>query len=107
MSDYEKKIAEMEEEEMLEPDVLELVGDDGEVANFYHIATLEYKKEWYVVLQPVEETEDISEEELVIFGLGTDEAGEDIFVPVESEEVLSAVYAEYVKLVEQDEEISE
>ncbi|MBR1971171.1 MAG: DUF1292 domain-containing protein [Clostridia bacterium] len=103
MSDLEKQLEEMREEEMMEEDILELVGDDGAVERFYHLATLEYKKQWYVVLQPVEETENISEDELLIFLLGTDEkTGEDIFMTVDDEKVLNAVYEEYVSLVEED-----
>lgn len=103
MSDYEKKIEEMEQEEMeIDDEVLELVGDDGEVANFFHLATLEYKNEWFVVLQPAEETEDTSEDELVIMKLTTDENDDDVFLPIESDELLNAVYDEYVKLAEQE-----
>lgn len=104
MSDYEKKVEEFNEEENMEEDILELVGDDGEVTHFYHLATLEYKKEWYVVLQATEDTESISDDELVIFRLATDEkTGEDVFMSVDDEETLNAVYEEYLSLVESDE----
>ena len=102
MADYEKKILEMEEEEnAIDDDVLELVGDNGEPANFYHLATLEYNKEWYIVLQPTEEMEDISEDELIIMQLATDEEDNDIFLPIDDEKILNAVYDEYVKLAEE------
>ncbi|MEG2002201.1 MAG: DUF1292 domain-containing protein [Clostridia bacterium] len=108
MSDYEKKIEEMEQEEMeLDDEVLELVGDDGEVANFYHLATLEYKNEWYVVLQPAEATEEISEDELVIMKLSTDANDDDVFLPIEDDDTLNAVYDEYVKIAEQNGDIIE
>ncbi len=102
MSDYEKKILEMEEEEnAIDDDILELVGDDGEAVNFFHLATLEHKKEWYIVLQPTEETEDISEDELIIMQLATDEEDNDVFLPIDDEKILNAVYEEYVKLAEE------
>lgn len=107
MTDYEKQIQEFEEEENMEEDILELVGDDGEVEHFYHLATLQYKKEWYVVLQPTETNEHVSEDELIIFLLSTDEeSGEDVFMTVDDEKVLNAVYEEYLKLVDVEEECS-
>lgn len=103
MSDYEKQVEEFNEEENMEEDILELVGDDGEVEHFYHLATLEYKKEWYVVLQPTETTESVSEDELLIFRLATDEkTGEDVFMTIDDEKTLNAVYDEYLSLVESD-----
>lgn len=105
MSDYEKKIQELEDEETMEDEVLELVGDDGEVEHFYHLATLEYKNEWYVVLQPTESTDNVSEDELIIFMLSTDEeTGEDVFMTVDDDKVLNEVYDEYLKLVDSDEQ---
>lgn len=105
MSDYEKQVDEFTEEENMEEDILELVGDDGEVEHFYHLATLEYKKEWYVVLQPTETTENISEDELLIFRLATDEkTGEDVFMTIDDEKTLNAVYEEYLALIEADDE---
>ena len=102
MADYEKKILEMEEEEnAIDDDVLELIGDDGEAVNFFHLATLEHGKEWYNVLQPTEATEDISEDELIIMQLGTDEEENDIFLPIDDDKILNAVYDEYVKLAEE------
>ncbi|MFI3167430.1 MAG: DUF1292 domain-containing protein [Bacillota bacterium] len=102
MSDYEKKIDEMVEE-FTEDDVWELEAEDGELAKFYMLATIEYNKKWYVVFQPAEESEDMSEDELVIFELETNEEDEDVFLPVEDDETLNAVYDEYVKLCEEDE----
>lgn len=103
MSDYEKQVEEFNEEENMEEDILELVGEDGEVEHFYHLATLEYKKEWYVVLQPTETTESVSEDELLIFRLATDEkTGEDVFMTIDDEKTLNAVYDEYLSLVESD-----
>ena len=103
MSDYEKKLSEMETE-FTEEDVWELEAEDGELANFYLLATLEYKKEWYVVFQPTESTDDLSEDEVVIFKLESSEDDEDVFLPVDNEETLNAVFEEYNKLCDEEDE---
>lgn len=90
------------EEELLDDEIIELVDDEGKTEQFYHIATLDYKDEWYVFFSPVEETEEISGDEVVIFKLGTDEEGSDVFLPIEDEKVLNAVYEEYVKMMEEE-----
>lgn len=100
----EKKEVELNEEEMLDDEIIELVDEDGKTVQFYHVATIDYKEEWYVFFTPAEEIEEVSEEEVVIFKLGVDEEGKDIFLPVEDEALLQAVYDEYVKLMEEEEE---
>lgn len=82
-------------------DLITLLDDDGNEVDFYHAATVEYKNEWYIFLQPAEEMEDIEEDELVIFKLERDENGDDLFTPIEDEELLDAVYHEYEKLVDE------
>ena len=36
----------------LDEDLVVLTTDDGVEHNFYHVATVDYKNEWYVFLQP-------------------------------------------------------
>lgn len=89
-------------EEEFDDEIVELIDDEGKTEQFYHIATIDYKDDWYVFFSPVEETEEVSGDEVVIFKLGTDEEGGDVFLPIEDEKVLNAVYDEYVKMMEEE-----
>lgn len=84
-----------EESLEMEDDVIQLVNEDGETLDFFHVATLEHKGEWFVFFQPAEPMEDIDEDELAVFKLEEDENGDDAFVPVEDEKLIDELYALY------------
>lgn len=88
--------------ELDEEEVIVLEDGDGNEVKFNHIATLDYKDDWYILLQPVE-LGDLEEDEMIIFRIESDENGDDVYVPLEDEEEMNAVYEEYVKLAEEDE----
>lgn len=98
----------MNEEKMetngLDEDLVVLTTEDGVEHNFYHVATVDYKNNWYVFFQPAEEIPDIEDDEVVIFRLEEDENGEDLFVPIEDENLLNEVYEEYVRMAEEEDE---
>ena len=102
----EKKISEPiaseEETEEMDGDIVELESEDGETVRFQHVATIDYENEWYVFFTPAEEMEGIDSDETVIFKLTTDENGADIFLPVEDEAILDAVYDEYLRIMEDE-----
>lgn len=79
-----------------EESVIVLQNEDGEEIEFHHIATLDYQGEWYIFIQPVE-LGDMEEDEMLIFKIESDENGDDLYVPVEDEETINAVYAEFMK----------
>ena len=87
-------------------DVVELVGENGEVLKFYHIGTIEYKDEWYAFFQPSEPLEGVDPDEIVIFRISGDENGE-VLSPIEDEQLLDEVYEEFMReLAEDDEDCS-
>ena len=90
-------------EEELDEDIVQLINEDGETVDFYHVATIEYEGGWYVFFEPAEEMADIDEGEVAVFKLETDENGEDLFVPIEDDELMDKVFAEYNRLVEEEE----
>ena len=98
MSEKEEKM--MDEE--VEEEVVTLVDEDGNEVDFYEVATLDYKEKWYILLEPAEELEGFEEGELLIYELGEDEKGEETFLPVESEETLNAVFAEFEKMMKEE-----
>lgn len=83
-------------EEMLDDEIIVMVDEDGKEVEFTHIATLDYNDEWYIYVQPVE-LGDMDEDEMFIFKIEEDENGNDLFTPVEDEDLLDKLYQEYLK----------
>lgn len=94
----EQKDLELLEEE---DDIVELEDEDGNVLNFYHIATFPFEGKDYVVFQPAEKYDVIEEDEVVIYELKTDENGEDSYEFIEDDELLDKVFDEFLRLVEE------
>ena len=90
----------MDEQFEEDDDILMLVDDEGNETRFEHIATLDYDNEWYILLQPEVLDEDMDDEEVIVFKIGTDSEGNDLFVPVEDEKVLDGVYQVYMEEME-------
>ena len=83
-------------EEMLDDEIIVMVDEEGKEVEFTHIATLDYNDEWYIYVQPVE-LGDMDEDEMFIFKIEEDENGNDLFTPVEDEDLLDKLYQEYLK----------
>ena len=83
-------------EEMLDDEIIVMVDEEGKEVEFTHIATLDYNDEWYIYVQPVE-LGDMDEDEMFIFKIEEDENGNDLFTPVEDEDLLDKLYHEYLK----------
>ena len=82
-------------------DIITLYNEERDVdEDFYHLATLDVDDKWYVVMKPVEKLPDIEEDEVLIYEIREDEAGNDVFVAIESEEELQKVFDEFVKEME-------
>lgn len=90
-----------------EEDIVELVDDQGKVVKFIHVATIDYKDNWYVFFSPMEEVDGVTCDEVVIFRLDSDEEGGDVFTPIEDEKLLEEVYNEYLNMMEEEEQEEE
>ncbi len=86
----------IKDEEMQDDEIIVMVDEDGKEVEFNHIATLDYNNEWYIYVQPVE-LGDMDDDEMFIFKIEEDENGNDLFTPVEDEDLLDALYQEYLK----------
>ena len=82
-------------------DVVELTDDQGNVLNFYHIGTIEYKDEWYVFFQPAEKMDGVDPDEVVIFRISGDE-GNEVLLPVEDEALREEVYEEFMRELDEE-----
>jgi uncharacterized protein YrzB (UPF0473 family) len=87
--------------EETDDEVISLQNDDGKVINFHHVATIDYEDKWYVFFQPIENMEGIEDDEVLVFKLETDEEKNDVFLPVEDDDLLNEIYAKYVRMVEE------
>ncbi len=92
----EKKMAEEIKDEIYDEEdrIFELEADDGTIEKLYHIATIEYRKNMYCVFQKAEPECEEEEDEVIIFGL-EGEGDDAMLVPLEDEELLDEVFAEF------------
>ena len=96
-------------------DLVELVDEEGNPAQFRHLMTLEHDGESYVLLcdaddEEGDEGDDGDEEiesEVYILRIARDEKGEDCYVTVDDEALLDAVFDKFMELVEQEDEVEE
>ncbi|MCI8421781.1 MAG: DUF1292 domain-containing protein [Clostridia bacterium] len=101
MAENKIDITEAQEDE----EIIVLADEEGKEVEFKHIATLDYEEEWYIYLEPLEGVEEDAEEaEMVIFHIQSDADGNDVFVPVEDEELLDKLYNEFLKELDAQEE---
>lgn len=89
-----------EEVELIDDEVITLTDDDGKPVDFYEVACIEYQGEFYALLQPVEPMEGLGEDEALIFKVREEDDENDVFEPVMDESVSEAVFAEYLKALE-------
>ena len=92
----------MDEEIMNEEnELIELVDDDGKIIKFKLLDVTEYKGEKYTLLLAAEPSEEIAEDEVVIFRLNEKE---ETLEPIEDEALLEEVFEFYQNEVDEEEE---
>lgn len=97
------KMSENHELDMQREDIIELIDEDGNEVSFEHLMTLEHDGKVYICLAPMEEMEDVAEDELVIMRIETDADGNDYYATVDNEAELDAVFEKYLEIAEADE----
>jgi len=86
--------------------IFELEADDGTIEKLYHIATIEYKGDMYCCFQKAEPESEEEEDEVVIFALKGE--GEDaVLEPLDDEQLLDEVFAEFCHQYEEYENSDE
>ena len=94
----------MEDKELLneeESELIELIDDDGNVIKFKLLDVTEYKGEKYTLLLAAEPSEEIAEDEVVIFRLNEKE---EVLEPIEDEALLEEVFEFYQSEADDGEE---
>ncbi len=88
---FDDDINEQEDEDIITLHNYETDKDE----DFYHLATLDVDKKWYIVMQPVQPLPDIGEDEVLIYEIVTDKNGDSTFKPIEDEAELQKVFDEF------------
>ena len=105
-----KEMKEEREEYDEENNIVELIDDEGNTLRYEHLMTFEYKGEWYCAFTPVEEAEEAEEdeegEEVIIYHLVGGENDETL-EPIEDDEKLDEVFAEFCNQYEDFEDADE
>ena len=94
---------ELFEEDYEEENLIDLEDENGNVEKFLHIATLEYKGNFYCYFQKAEPETEEEEDEIVIFLL-QGEWEDAQLLPIEDDQLLDEVFAEFCNVYEQYED---
>ncbi len=93
-------------EDYEEENILELEDDEGNVEKYLHVGTIEYRGEWYCFFQKAEPETEEEEDEVVMFRLQGE--GEDqMLLPLEDEQLMDEVFAEFCHQYEEYENSDE
>lgn len=95
---------EQEVELIDEDEVITLYDDENKPVKFYEVACIEYQGDFYALMQPVEPMEGLDEDEALIFKVREEDEDNDVFEPVTDENILEAVFNEYLNAVAETEE---
>ena len=83
-----------------ESEIIELIDDDGKIIKFKLLDVTEYKGEKYTLLLAAEPSDEIADDEVVIFRLNEKE---EILEPIEDEKLLEEVFEFYQSEVDEEE----
>lgn len=84
-------------------EVVVLVDEDGNEIEFYQIAVVELEDKLYACLEPTSKLEGFEDGDLLIFEIDVSD-DEEQFLPVENQDIVDAVFNEFLKLQEDYEE---
>jgi uncharacterized protein YrzB (UPF0473 family) len=84
--------------------IVQLQDADGNDVDFEHLMTLEHMGNCYVVLEAAQDMEDCMEGEAVVLKIIQDENGEDMYVTIEDEGELRAVFNRCLAILDEQED---
>ncbi|AEE95885.1 DUF1292 domain-containing protein [Mahella australiensis] len=90
-----------------EENIVTLIDEDDNEVQFEHILTLEIDNKEYVLLSPLEPMEDLGQDEAIVLRIEQDENGEDIYVSIDDEDEMQAVYDAYMEIISDEEDEDE
>ncbi len=92
MNDEKENVELYDDEE-----IVTLYDENDQPVDFIEVACVDYDGDFYALLEPVEPMEGLEEGDVLIFKIIENENGEDTFEPVADEELLNAVFEEYLR----------
>jgi uncharacterized protein YrzB (UPF0473 family) len=81
-------------------DEVTLLDDSGKEVRFDHLMTFFHEGEKYIALMPLEEVENVGEDEVVLLHVVT-KNGEDVYETIENEVLLDEVFDTFLELFEE------
>lgn len=84
-------------------DVITLTSKNGEETDFAEIAGINYRGGYYSILQPVELSDGMDDNEALVFKVTRGGNGKDNFEIELDEKIIDAVFAEYNRLLDEAE----
>ncbi|MBZ4666311.1 DUF1292 domain-containing protein [Mahella sp.] len=90
-----------------EENIVTLIDEDNNEVQFEHILTLEIDDKEYVLLSPLEPMEDLDQDEAIVLKIEQDDSGEDIYVSIDDEDEMQAVYDAYMEIISEEEDAEE
>ncbi len=103
----DKDIKELLEEIDESEDIVTLLDDEGNEVDFLELAIIELDGKRYSILQPVELLEGMEEDEALVFRLEDSGDDEETFEMELDDDILDAVFAEYNRLIEEEDAADE
>lgn len=90
-----------------EENIVTLIDEDNNEVQFEHILTLEIDDKEYVLLSPLEPMEELDQDEAIVLKIEQDDNGEDIYVSIDDEDEMQAVYDAYMEIISDEEDADE
>ncbi len=99
-----RKDIETEDQEL--SSVVTLIDDDGNEVEFDHLMTFEHEDKHYLALLPIDDIEGVGDDEIVLLEIKEGDE-EDLYVPIEDEKLLDAVFETFQKLLDDEDDEAE
>lgn len=88
-------------------DPITLYDENDKEIIFDQVAIIPHDKQFYAILKPISEMENVGEDEAIVFLIEENEEGECVLTIEQDEKVATAVFDAYYKLLEQAEKDAE
>jgi len=82
-----------------EDSIITLTNNEGYDINFHIIAGINYKNDYYVILEPLSEYSDLDENELIIFKVKDSKIESHSFELVTDKNIIADIFKEYEKII--------
>lgn len=80
--------------------VIELVDESGNIVKFDLVMTFDYEGKRYAALLPIDQVENVEDDEVVLLEVVKDKSGEN-FVSIENPILLDEVFNEFIELFDE------